>query len=150
MNASQNRLKTVGIIDVLARLRRSVVKLNFMFCHSLAALVTLGCDYCERFVKAIRPTPRLVELEEGYSVPMVRKSLKLGTKKELPLSAVLEPPLASRKSTTLRVVASVSTPLEFQVMEQVTSCQQGLRVIQPFPSLHEKYQLTIPNGVVEK
>lgn len=53
VDANNNPLKTVGTINLVIRLGRSVVNLCFLLCCSMAASVILGCDYCERLVKAM-------------------------------------------------------------------------------------------------
>ncbi|CAN8071373.1 unnamed protein product, partial [Agarophyton chilense] len=149
LDANNNPLKTAGVIDLVIRLGRMVVKLTFIVCRSLAAPVILGCHYCDRFFDAIRPRLKQVELEDGSTVPIVRQPLKRASRKHVPLSAAKEPTPTNRDSTKLRVASSVTIPPESQVMVSVNSRQHGLQVVQPLPSLYEKFQLTVANGIVQ-
>lgn len=86
-DANNRPLSTVGVIDLLVRLGHYVVKLDFLVCKQLAAPVILGCDFCDRFVESIRPRARTVEMEDGTSVPIVRRPLRRALKKQVPLPA---------------------------------------------------------------
>lgn len=55
-------------------------------------------DYCNRFLDAIRPQLRLVELDYGWSVPIVQHSLTHATKTQILLPNAQEPQSGSRVS----------------------------------------------------
>lgn len=73
--ANNNPLRTLSAISLVVRLSCSVVKLIFIVRGSLAAPVIPGCDFCDRFVEAIRPRTRSVQLADGSIVPIVKKPL---------------------------------------------------------------------------
>lgn len=112
------------------------------------SLVILGCDYCNRFVEAIKTHQRHTDLEKVSFVPVVRQPLKWAMRKDIPLPAAQEPPPSSGKFIKLCVVASVTIPLQSRVMRKVTSFQHCLPAIQPVHSLNKKHQLTIANAVI--
>lgn len=45
---------------------------NFHVCKRLAVSATLGCDFCDRFVKWVYPKTCLVVLIDALTVPIVR------------------------------------------------------------------------------
>lgn len=95
-DAINNPLRTVGNMDLVVRLRRSVVKLCFIICRSMAGPVVLRFDYCGRFVEAVRPRPKQVKPKDASSVPSVPQPLKRGLKKPVSLPAAQERPLKSQ------------------------------------------------------
>ena len=72
-DANGRPLAIVGTIPLYVRMARYVVKVDFIVCDRLAADIVLGCDFCDRYIEAIRPRQRAVELEDGTLVPIVRK-----------------------------------------------------------------------------
>ena len=47
--------------------------ISFKVFERLAVPVILGWDYCEKHVEAIKPRQRIVELDDGTTVPIIRK-----------------------------------------------------------------------------
>lgn len=147
-DANNRPLRTVGYLPLVLRLGTYVVQLDFVVCDSLAAPVILGCDFCDRFVEAIRPRAKTVEMADGSTVPIVRKPLKRATKKRVPLPAAQEPTNTSPVSTKFRVANSLAVPPESQVWVSRVSKHHGIRVVQPSESLYNQRQLAVANGVV--
>lgn len=57
----------------------------FYIAERLAAPALLSCDFCEKHVESIRPRMRIVELEDGSSVSIVRAPrTRTATDKPLP------------------------------------------------------------------
>ena len=63
-HASNRRLRTVGTIRMPVRLGRFVVTAEFIVCEKLVVPLILGADYCDRFVEAIYPRKKTVELAD--------------------------------------------------------------------------------------
>lgn len=93
-DANKNPLKTVGTIALVVRLGQFMVKLDLVR-KSLEAPLTLGSDYSDRFVEAIRPRLRQVELRDETVVPLARQTLKRATKRQVPLPAEKDTPPAT-------------------------------------------------------
>ncbi|CAN8069508.1 unnamed protein product, partial [Agarophyton chilense] len=88
-DANNNPLSTVGTVTLVVRLGSFVVKLDFIVCRKLATPIILGCDFCDKFIDAIRPRLKRVEMEDGSSVPIVRRPLRRASKKH-PLSSLYD------------------------------------------------------------
>ncbi|CAN8068861.1 unnamed protein product [Agarophyton chilense] len=147
-DAGNNPLETVGVIDLVVRLGPCVVKLHFIVCRSLPAPLILGCDFCDRFVEAVVPRLKRVELDDGSSVPIVSRPPKRASKKHVPLPAAQEFPAAFRESTTLRVDESICIPKKSHSWVRVSSRQHGTRTVRPIPSLSNRHQLAFADGMV--
>ena len=74
-DANSNPIQVKGIMRLLIRLKTRAYWIEFIMCDSLAAPVILGCNFCDKHVEAILPRQRLVELEDGTTIPIVRKPL---------------------------------------------------------------------------
>ena len=85
-DANGRPLRTSGQIPLVVRLCNRTMKCTFIVCERLAAPVILGCEFNDRFVEAIYPRRKLVELDDGTKVPIVRKPAR---------RAVDHPPLPS-------------------------------------------------------
>ncbi|CAN8070210.1 unnamed protein product [Agarophyton chilense] len=147
-DANNKPLDTVGFIELVVRVGARVVKLDFIVCQKSSAPVILGCDFCDRFVEAIFPRQRRVEMEDGSYTPIVCRPLRRATKKHVPLTAAQEPGPNNRESNKLHVAASLCVSPESQMMVNVTSRKHGLRVLQPLSSLYDRHSLAIANGFV--
>lgn len=60
IDANNNPLQPVGYLPLVVRLGTCMVQQFFVVCNTLAAPVILGCDFCDRFVEAIRPRAKTV------------------------------------------------------------------------------------------
>ena len=49
------------------------MRCTFIVCERLTAPVLLGCEFNDKFVEAIYPRRKLVELDDGTKIPIVRK-----------------------------------------------------------------------------
>lgn len=59
-----------GTIKYTDRLGHFFAKVEFILCDFFLIPAILGADFCNRLVEAIRPKDKLVELEDGSSVPI--------------------------------------------------------------------------------
>lgn len=64
------------------------MKFPFYVCERLATSYVLDSDFCDRFLEAIKPRKRLVELEDGTPVPIVRRSSN-GEAETVPLPEII-------------------------------------------------------------
>lgn len=66
----------VGKGKVSVKLEVFLIHSEFIPCPSLATPVFLGADFCNRFVKAIRPRKKLIGRDDGSTVPIVTHPMK--------------------------------------------------------------------------
>ena len=72
-DANNRPLRTVGTIKMPVRLGRFVATAKFIVCEKLAVQLIICADYCDRFVEAIYPRKKSVELADFSEVPIVRR-----------------------------------------------------------------------------
>ena len=72
-DANNNPIRMKGLPDLIVRLGSRLVKLEFIVCARLAAPLILGCDFMDRFVEAIYPRKKTVEMDDGTTIPITRK-----------------------------------------------------------------------------
>ena len=84
-DANNRPLRTVSTIRMPVRLGRFVATAEFIVCEKLAVPLILGADYCDRFVEAIYPRKKTVELADFSEAPMIRRfSARKGKKALVP------------------------------------------------------------------
>ena len=148
-DANNNPLRTIGMTKLPVRLGRLLVRVEFIVCDTLAAPVILGADYCDKFVEAIRPRQKLVELEDGSSVPITRRPMKrVGSVKSLPFHPE-DSKSEGRLSPKVKAATTTVIPPESQRFVLVTSVRCGLLVVQPHTPLYDRHGLCATNGVVQ-
>lgn len=148
-DANKRPIKSLGTIKLVVQLGNHVVMLPFIVCTTLAAPVVLGCDYCDRFVEAIRPKNREVELDDGSTVPIVRRPLKRSNAAApLPPSQEYEAP-KGRTSPRIRVSQMTVVPPQHQAWITVTTAKHGLVVIQPNSALYHTHGILVANGIAQ-
>ncbi|CAN8069066.1 unnamed protein product [Agarophyton chilense] len=148
-DANKNAVKTLGTVRLVVRLGRFVVLVDFIVCKTLAAPVVLGCDYCDKFVEANRPRRRLVELDDGSMVPIVRKPMRRCSE-----APPLPPSMKYRKSRgrvspRIRVAKGAMLKAQTQTWVQVRTERHGLVVIQPNTRMYESRGFLFANGIVQ-
>ena len=147
-DANNNPIRMKGLAHLLVRLGSRLVKLEFIVCDRLAAPLILGCDFMDRFVEAIYPRKKTVEMDDGTTVPITRKPLR-------------RPPVASpvapqdgkqphgRESSKIRVAIAIVLPPEAQTWISVVSKRHGLAVVQPQDELYLREKIIASNAVVQ-
>ena len=63
-----------GKITLAMELGKRFEAVSFYAVESLCTQVLLGCDFCDKHVESIRPLKRVVELDDGTTVPIIRVS----------------------------------------------------------------------------
>ncbi|CAN8072774.1 unnamed protein product [Agarophyton chilense] len=129
-DANRNAVRTLGAVKLPVRIGHYLVKVKFVVCRSLAAPIVLGCDYCDRFVEAIRPRSRLITLDDGSTVPIVRRPLR-----KVPTAAPLPPSMEYElahglPSPKIRESKPSVLTAESQTWVKVITQPHGLVVIQ--------------------
>ena len=127
--------------------RFEVVKFNVV--ERLGTHVILGCDFCDKHIEAICPRKRLIELDDGTTVPILKRP-EGRTKQSVPLPAEQKyiPPKGRSSS---RVYASRTVILKPQSQNwiSVKSPQSGLVQIEPYKRLYQTKDCAACNGIAQ-
>ena len=145
-DANGRPLRTSGSVTLVVRLATRM-KCKFIVCERLAAPVILGCDFNDTFVEAIYPRRKVVELDDGTKVPIVRKpAARKADAPPLPSEQEYHNALG-RVSPKLKVSRPVIIQPRTQVWGHVTNGRTGLSVSEPNPQLYAKHRVSLSNGV---
>ena len=148
-DANNRPLQTAGLITLPVKLGRYLVDVQFIVCNKLAASMILGADFCDRYVEAIRPRLRKVELEDGSTIPIIRKPCRR-TSKMVPLPQSQRfGKLTKKKSDRIKVSKVHILGAHRQTFVEVTCERSGLIAIQPTSSLYENFGLICSNGIAQ-
>ena len=150
IGGAKNRpLHTIGTIRIPMRLGRFVATAQFIVCEKLAVPLILGADYCDRFVEAIYPRKKIVELADFSEVPILRRSLSRKGKKNFVPGEDETEGEGERFSLTVKVAKATTIEPGAQSVVECTSKRAGLVVVQPYSLLYEKHGLICTNEVVQ-
>lgn len=147
VDANKRRVEIEGTIDLSVELGGRIESVRFNVVPRLAVEVILGCDFCDKHVEAIRPRKRLVELDDGTTIPIVRRPDRR-PQGSIPLPEEQEYVPASRRASN-KVRATKRTVLkpESQTWVEVRCEAQGLVTIEPYAPLYETSQCSVATGV---
>ena len=149
-NANNRSLRTAGTIKMPVRLGRFVATAEFIVCEKLAVPLILGADYCDRFLEAIYPRKKTVELADFSGVPIVRRSsARTGKQRLVPEEDQKGEGKGERISPRVKVARATTIELGTQRVVECTSKRAGLVVVQPYSPLYERHGLTCTNGFVQ-
>ena len=139
--------RTYRTVTLVVRLETRTIKCKFIVCERLVAPVILCCDFNDKFVEAVYPRRKVVELDDGTKVPIVRKPTARRAD-ALPLPSEQEydnePGRVSQKRKVSRPVIMQSGT---QVWVHVINGRTGLSILEPKPQLYAKHRVSLSNGV---
>ena len=142
-------LGMICIVKLPVRLGRFLSVADFIVCPKLAAPLILGADYCNRFIEAIRPHAKLIEPDDGSTVPIVRHPPRRHPQLA-PLPGNMQYDRSGgRVSPKVKAEESIMIPAESQTWITVTASRHGLVVIQPIEPLYQNRSLAVANGVFQ-
>lgn len=84
-DANNNPIMMTGLIEPVVRFGSRIANAEFILCERLAAPVKNGCDFCDRVVEAIYPRKKTIQLDDGSTVPILRRPLKRSRSSRLPV-----------------------------------------------------------------
>ena len=147
-DANKGKVRTVGTVTLRCQLGSYETRVNFVVCERLSVPVILGCDFCDRYVEAIMPRQKMVELDDGSTVPIIRVP-STRARDAVPLPAPLRYPTAADPPAP-KVHASRSYKLQprSQTWIEVVSKHHGVGVVEPLPLLYERQSMALANGIV--
>ena len=146
-DAKSNAIHVKGITRLLVRLKTRAYWVEFIVCDSLAAPAILGCDFCDKHVEAILPRQRSVELEDGTTIPIVRKPP--GRVREAPPPPVVQEWKEGMIRSDNKAKAAKATEISAfsQAFVTVTYPREGYSIIQPVGKLYDDRKLLTANRV---
>lgn len=71
-DVNNRKVNTSDTINLSVEVGNRVRIANFNVVERLATNILLGCDFCNRHIEAIKPTQRIVELDDGTTVLIIR------------------------------------------------------------------------------
>ena len=120
-DANNRIINTSGILRLVVRINGSTSVVEFVVCDRLAAPVILGAAFCDKFVEAIYPRRKEVELVDGTVTAIVRRPLKrLPAAEQIPEGGLDDRP-DIRKTSKLRVAKATLVKAQAQTWVPVTS-----------------------------
>lgn len=63
-------------VELVVQLGSCVVNSDVIVRERLAGPLILGCDFCDRFVEEFNPCKKTVELDDGATVSITRRTMK--------------------------------------------------------------------------
>ena len=148
-DANNRRITIEGTINLAVQVgtRFEIVKFNVV--ERLGTDVILGCDYCDKHVEAIRPRRRIVELDDGTTVPILKKP-EGRAKHAVPLPAEQE--YVTPKGRPTPKIYSTKTVIlkpNTQTFINVKTPQAGLIQVEPYNPLLTKRDCAACNGIAQ-
>ena len=125
-----------------------MAKQQFIVCEKLAVRVILGCQFCDQHVEAIRPRKRIVEMDDGSTVPIVRNPTA-PRRSSNNLAKALDMPREKTEAQKHKVRASGLTRLEpgSHNWVKVVTRASGTVFLEPADRLHQKWGCAAANGI---
>lgn len=147
-NASNKPIYTLGVAHLDVNLGSGRHRVTFIVCDKLATDVLLGCEYCDKYIEAIKPRKREVELDDGTTVPIIRNPSARSTRSvPLPPDQRTAPFVPrSRKIWAARkyiLKPGTHTPIE------VACRQSGTVMVQNSERLYDRQRCLVANGIAE-
>ena len=146
-DANNRPINSLGVISLAIDIGGRVEIMDFKVVERLAVPVILGCDYCDKHVEAIRPRQRVVELDDGTTVPILRKP-PTRPHGAIPLPEQQEYiPSKRRASTKVQTTKKTVLQPESHNWVNVVTAQAGLVTIEPLQRLYERHECLAGTGV---
>ena len=127
-DAGNRNVKTAGKISLTVMSGNRVENISFYVVEHLTTQVILGWDFRDKHVEAIKPRERLVEMDDGTTVPYLRTSVRKANAVPLPPDQELVPK-KRRQSKRLEVAKAVFMQPRTQTWVRVISEREGLVLI---------------------
>ena len=107
--ANSQPLAIKGTVDLMVQVGNCKDHVVFYVAPSLAAPVILGCDFCDRHVEAIQPRRRVVEMDDGSTIPILRTK---SSRRLDEVDLIEDDPLTERRDRSPRVQVRRAMRLE--------------------------------------
>ncbi len=147
-DANNKRLNIEGTVELSVQIGNHREQVTFYVAERLATDFILGCDFCDKHVEAIRPRKKLLELNDGTTVPIIRKNKC--RRKQIPLpDSASTVPKTSASSSKIVLAEDVTLPLNSQNWVQMKTAQHGLIHVQPIDKLYSSRLCLAGNGIAQ-
>jgi len=150
-DANKNPLEVTGTIDLTVQLGTRTLVASFLVVPKLAVPALLCADFCDEHVETIRPRRRIVELDDGTTIPIVRRRFNNSLRDESSTYAKLpeiRPNRRGNKQNVLRSTTNVWIPPNSQRGIEVKTTGHGLMTIESIQRQHSQHQLAVANGII--
>ena len=150
-DANKNPLEVTGTIDLTVQLGTRTLVAPFLVVPKLAVPALLCADFCDEHVETIRPRRRIVELDDGTTIPIVRRRFNNSLRDESSTYAKLpeiRPNRRGNKQNVLRSTTNVWIPPNSQRGIEVKTTGHGLMTIESIQRQHSQHQLAVANGII--
>ncbi len=148
-DANNRRVNLVGRINLVCQIGTRSEIVTFYVAERLATTVILGCDFCDRYIESIRPRRRLIQLDDGSTVPIVRKPDKRADN-SVPLPEDQEfTPRKGRISPKVTVHKNVTIQPQRQTWVEVVTDVPGLISVEPIAKLLHNQLCAVGNGIAQ-
>ena len=145
-DAGNRSVNICGTIDLVVELGSRLEVVQFNVVEKLAVDIILGCDFCDKHVEAIRPRRSNVELDDGTTIPIIRRP-STGHKDAVPLPEAQEwVRKPRRKSNKISVHEPIILQPETQTFVTVTCEHDGLILVEPDEKLYERHLSLVGSG----
>ena len=147
-NASGKPVPILGTIRLSVQVGRKTEKVDFLVAEKLATAVILGCDYCDKYVECIKPRLRLVELDDGSTVPIVRQSSRTQAQALLP-EEQQDPKRVTRTSPKIKVMKLTRLQPASQTWVEVVTQREGTILVEPNEQLYNSSMCLTGTGIAD-
>ena len=148
-DANNRSINVIGTVNLTCEMgsRREIV--TFYVVERLATEAILGCDFCDRHIEAIRPRKRIVELDDGTTVPIVRRPDKRKNDTvPLPDEQVYIP-ATKRVDNKIIVYEEKKLLPQTQTWVRVVTNKHGLIMVDTIAKLFNNHICMIGNGIAQ-
>ena len=147
-SASNHRLETVGVVNLVVQVGLYRVKQPFIVTRQLGADAILGCTFIDTHVEAIFPRRRYAVLANGEEINIRRRATTRPTETTTKESIQVEGQ-AVKPDAVVRMAHSITLSPFSETYVEATSQVSGTHMLEPRPELYSRKQLTMSNGITD-
>ena len=148
-DANNRRVQILGTVNLVLRIGNRSETVRFNVCERLGTDVIVGYDYLDKHVEAIRPRKRLIELDDGTSVPILGRGTR---SKKLQGTIPEEEQLPTKMPRVSRRISvhkpAILKPGSQTWIEAITQ-SSGLVLVEPNKKLYESHMCLAGNGIAQ-
>ncbi len=148
-DANNRSLQLLGTINLHCQVGTRAITIPFYVVERLATDVILGCDFCDKHIVAIRPRQRKVDLDDGTSLPIIRRpeTRRFG---DVPLpEAQRYVPAKGRAKRDITVAEPVTVQPDQQSWVTVETDVRGLILVEPLPRVFNDHLCLAATGIAQ-
>lgn len=136
-------------LDLVFRNGSKIICVEFPISQCLAAEVIVGCDFMDRFMEAVYPCRKAIDLDDASLIPITGRPLRR-TPNALPFPVSQKLARAGgRTSPRLSVTKPIAMEPAQQTFVSVNSKRHGLMLLQPHVKLYRKSQIFASDRYVQ-